>query len=125
MREAVAEGGIGGDYAQRISRLRAPVFSRAPLALICSRRLSVERLAILQQVIGDAGEARRLDVGKLLGLRIGLAHERAVAEWCEEAIEALLRQGWEGAGASLESLDTGAVGGGEPVHRLSYNDPYA
>jgi hypothetical protein len=25
----------------------------------------------------------------LLGLRIGLRHERAVAEWCEEAIDAL------------------------------------
>ena len=29
------------------------------------------------------------DTGKLLGLRIGLRHERAVAEWCEEAIDAL------------------------------------
>ena len=35
------------------------------------------------------GTAPPADVGKLLGLRIGLAHERAVAEWCEEAIEAL------------------------------------
>src|SRR6187200_545429 len=35
------------------------------------------------------GTAPRADVGKLLGLRIGLSHERAVAEWCEEAIEAL------------------------------------
>jgi hypothetical protein len=29
------------------------------------------------------------DLGKLLGLRIGMSHERAVAEWCEEAIETL------------------------------------
>jgi DNA-binding PadR family transcriptional regulator len=29
------------------------------------------------------------DTGKLLGLRIGLRHERVVAEWCEEALEAL------------------------------------
>ena len=29
------------------------------------------------------------DVGKLLGLRVGLRHERTVAEWCEEALEAL------------------------------------
>ena len=29
------------------------------------------------------------DTGKLLGLRIGLRHERMVAEWCEEAIDAL------------------------------------
>ena len=29
------------------------------------------------------------DTGRLLGLRIGLRHEQAVAEWCEEAIETL------------------------------------
>ena len=29
------------------------------------------------------------DTGKLLGLRIGLRHERTVADWCEEAIDAL------------------------------------
>jgi DNA-binding PadR family transcriptional regulator len=35
------------------------------------------------------GAASTSDVGKLLGLRLGLRHERVVAEWCEEAIEAL------------------------------------
>ena len=35
------------------------------------------------------GTAPPADTGKLLGLRIGLRHERMVAEWCEEAIEAL------------------------------------
>jgi DNA-binding PadR family transcriptional regulator len=35
------------------------------------------------------GAASAADIGKLLGLRIGLRHERVVAEWCEEAIEAL------------------------------------
>jgi len=29
------------------------------------------------------------DMGKLIGLRIGLRHEQMVAEWCEEAITAL------------------------------------
>jgi DNA-binding PadR family transcriptional regulator len=29
------------------------------------------------------------DMGKLLNLKLGLSHERMVAEWCEEAIEAL------------------------------------
>ncbi len=33
VREAVAEGALGGDYVQRISRLRAPVFSRATFAM--------------------------------------------------------------------------------------------
>jgi DNA-binding PadR family transcriptional regulator len=35
------------------------------------------------------GAAAPADMGKLLGLRIGLRHERMVAEWCEEAITAL------------------------------------
>src|ERR1700743_480109 len=35
------------------------------------------------------GTASAADTGKLLGLRIGLRHERNVAEWCEEALEAL------------------------------------
>lgn len=33
VREAVTEGALAGDYVQRISRLRAPVFSRATLAM--------------------------------------------------------------------------------------------
>jgi hypothetical protein len=33
VREAVAESGLDGSYVQRISRLRAPVFSRASLAM--------------------------------------------------------------------------------------------
>jgi hypothetical protein len=33
VREAVAESTLEGDYVRRISRLRAPVFSRAPLAM--------------------------------------------------------------------------------------------
>jgi DNA-binding PadR family transcriptional regulator len=35
------------------------------------------------------GTASPADLGKLLNLRIGLRHERMVAEWCEEAIGAL------------------------------------
>jgi hypothetical protein len=33
VREAVAEGGLDGDYARRIAALRAPVFSRATVAM--------------------------------------------------------------------------------------------
>ncbi|TKW76710.1 MAG: PadR family transcriptional regulator, partial [Bradyrhizobium icense] len=29
------------------------------------------------------------DLGKLLNLRLGVRHERAVVEWCEEALEVL------------------------------------
>jgi DNA-binding PadR family transcriptional regulator len=35
------------------------------------------------------GSAAPADMGKLLNLRLGLRHERMVAEWCEEAITAL------------------------------------
>ena len=35
------------------------------------------------------GAASLADTGKLLGLRLGLRHERAVVEWCEEALQTL------------------------------------
>ena len=35
------------------------------------------------------GTASPADLGKLLSLRLGLRHERMVAEWCEEAVTAL------------------------------------
>ena len=35
------------------------------------------------------GTAAPADMGKLLNLRLGLRHERMVAEWCEEAVAAL------------------------------------
>jgi DNA-binding PadR family transcriptional regulator len=50
------------------------------------RALRYER--ILNKRFPD-GTALPADTGKLLGLRIGLRHERMVAEWCEEAIDAL------------------------------------
>ncbi len=48
------------------------------------------------------GTASPADTGKLLNLRIGLRHERAVAEWCEEAIDALSAIAH---GASVVALD--------------------
>ena len=44
---------------------------------------------ILNKLFPDGTASSVADAGKLLGLRIGLRHERTVAEWCEEAIEAL------------------------------------
>ena len=35
------------------------------------------------------GTASVADIGKLLALRLGVRHEQAVVEWCEEALEAL------------------------------------
>ena len=35
------------------------------------------------------GTAPPADAGKLLGLRMGLRYQRAVSEWCEEALETL------------------------------------
>jgi len=53
------------------------------------------------------GTAPRADVGKLLGLRIGLSHERAVAEWCEEAIEALSALSPDAARSNVVSIEDG------------------
>lgn len=51
-----------------------------------------DRLARYERLLNKRfpdGTAPPADLGKWLGLRIGMSHERAVAEWCEEAIEAL------------------------------------
>jgi DNA-binding PadR family transcriptional regulator len=39
------------------------------------------------------GAASTADVGKLLGLRMGLRYEHAVVEWCEEALHVLSADG--------------------------------
>ena len=44
---------------------------------------------ILNKLFPTGKASSVADTGKLLGLRIGLRHEQAVAEWCEEAIETL------------------------------------
>jgi len=43
---------------------------------------------ILRKRFAD-GATSPADIGKLLGLRLGLRHERAVVEWCEEALHTL------------------------------------
>ncbi len=51
-----------------------------------------DRLARYERVLKKRfpqGAQNLADTGKLLGLRLGLRHERAVLEWCEEAIETL------------------------------------
>jgi DNA-binding PadR family transcriptional regulator len=45
------------------------------------------------------GAASIADTGKLLGLRMGLRYERAVVEWCEEALDTL-SNGTKGTGVS-------------------------
>jgi DNA-binding PadR family transcriptional regulator len=47
-------------------------------------------------------EASRADLGKLLTLRVGLRHERMVADWCEEAIHALSAIAKSGAVVAFE-----------------------
>jgi hypothetical protein len=41
VKEAVAEGALDGDYVRRITRVRAPVFSRAILALTCTMAAAI------------------------------------------------------------------------------------
>jgi DNA-binding PadR family transcriptional regulator len=51
-----------------------------------------DRLARYERLLNKRfpqGTAAPADTGKLLLLHMGLRHERSVAEWCEEAIDAL------------------------------------
>jgi DNA-binding PadR family transcriptional regulator len=51
-----------------------------------------DRLSRFERILSKRfpqGTASSADIGKLLCLRMGLRHERAVAEWCEEALETL------------------------------------
>jgi DNA-binding PadR family transcriptional regulator len=47
------------------------------------------------------GATSTADVGKLLGLRMGLRYERAVVEWCEEALDTLSA---EAGGSTVTSI---------------------
>jgi DNA-binding PadR family transcriptional regulator len=51
-----------------------------------------DRLSRFERILKNRfpqGTASLAETGKLLGLRMGLRHERAVVEWCEEAIDTL------------------------------------
>ena len=68
-----------------------------------------DRLARYQRVLVKRfphGAVSLADSGKLLALRLGLRHERAVVEWCEEALETLTR-GLHGANVALLAAPEG------------------
>ena len=67
-----------------IDALRADIMAR--LEHHRDRQARFER--ILAKRFPD-GTAPHADLGKLLNLRLGVRHERAVVEWCEEALETL------------------------------------
>jgi len=51
-----------------------------------------DRCARYERILGKRfpdGTAAPADLGKMLNLRLGVRHERAVVEWCEEALDAL------------------------------------
>jgi DNA-binding PadR family transcriptional regulator len=51
-----------------------------------------DRLSRYERILNKRfpqGTASPADLGKLLSLRLGVRHEQAVVEWCEEALEAL------------------------------------
>jgi DNA-binding PadR family transcriptional regulator len=51
-----------------------------------------DRCSRYERILGKRfpdGTASLADIGKLLALRLGVRHERAVVEWCEEALNAL------------------------------------
>jgi DNA-binding PadR family transcriptional regulator len=76
-----------------IDPLRADLMAR--LAYHRDRLSRYER--ILEKRF-PSGATSPMDTGKLLGLRMGLRYERAVAEWCEEALHTL------SAGANVASV---------------------
>jgi DNA-binding PadR family transcriptional regulator len=66
----------------------------APLRAELMGRLEYhrDRLARYERILGKRfpqGTASSADTGKLLLLHMGLRYERAVAEWCEEALDTL------------------------------------
>jgi DNA-binding PadR family transcriptional regulator len=67
-----------------IDPLRADLMAR--LEYHRDRLARYER--ILRKRFAD-GATSAADTGKLLGLRLGLRHERTVVEWCEEALHTL------------------------------------
>lgn len=51
-----------------------------------------DRCSRYERILGKRfpdGTSSPADLGKLLSLRLGVRHERAVVEWCEEALDAL------------------------------------
>ena len=66
----------------------------APLRVDLMARLEYhrDRLSRYERILKKRfpqGTATTADIGKLLLLRVGLRHERNVAEWCEEALDTL------------------------------------
>ena len=80
-----------------IESLRADLMAR--LEHHRDRHARYER--ILNKLFPDGKAGSVADTGKLLGLRLGLRHEQVVAEWCEEAIEALSAMAHQGANVLL------------------------
>jgi len=71
-----------------------------------------DRLSRFERILNKRfpqGTASPADTGKLLCLRMGLRHERAVAEWCEEALETLSAA----AGVTVMPIDGGRRQDGE------------
>lgn len=70
-----------------------------------------DRLARYERVLTKRfpqGAVSLDDTGKLLALHLGLRHERAVVEWCEEALDTLTRRTADGDVTSVRE------GAGEP-----------
>lgn len=69
-----------------------------------------DRLARYERVLRKRfpqGATSLADTGKLLALRLGLRHESAVVEWCEEALDTLTR--------GVSGANVTPVGGGREI----------
>ena len=83
---------IKDDMLVRLCALEAIDIEPMRADLMARLEYHRDRLARYERVLKKRfphGAASLADTGKLLGLRLGLRHERAVVEWCEEALRTL------------------------------------
>jgi len=83
---------IKDDMLVRLCALDAIDLEPMRVDLMARLEYHRDRLARYERVLKKRfpqGAASLADTGKLLGLRLGLRHERAVVEWCEEALQTL------------------------------------
>jgi DNA-binding PadR family transcriptional regulator len=91
-----APASIKDDMLVRLCALDAVDMDPMRADLMARLEYHRDRLARYERVLKKRfpqGAQNLADTGKLLALRLGLRHERAVVEWCEEALEILTSGG--------------------------------
>jgi DNA-binding PadR family transcriptional regulator len=87
-----APSSIKDDMLVRLCALDAVDMDPMRADLMARLEYHRDRLARYERVLVKRfpqGAQNLADTGKLMALRLGLRHERAVVEWCEESLETL------------------------------------